>query len=327
MSKVKCHKSNVNYLIMKIFFASSSNFGEVALQKMVESGMKPDALITAPDKKQGRGQKIKPLSIKKKVEEIGIEVREADNSIEFHRIIESEKPDVVTVAGFKVIIKKETLDIAEFVNIHPSLLPRYRGATPIQTAILDGVKESGVTIIKMNERIDQGPVIIQEKFIFDNNIKYKEAEEKLAEIGAVLVVKTLSLFMEGKIIPLEQDEEQATYTTLLEKKDGKIDWKKSAVEIERKVRAFNPWPSAYTTLNGKMIKIIEAEVQEQTEAGPFGEPGKTYLGTNHSVAVQTGEGFLLVKKLQIQGEKPTSAEEFIRKNIDVIGDVLDFNSI
>jgi methionyl-tRNA formyltransferase len=312
---------------MKIFFASSSNFGEVALQKMVESGMKPDALITAPDKKQGRGQKIKPLSIKKKVEEIGIEVREADNSIEFHRIIESEKPDVVTVAGFKVIIKKETLDIAEFVNIHPSLLPRYRGATPIQTAILDGVKESGVTIIKMNERIDQGPVIIQEKFIFDNNIKYKEAEEKLAEIGAVLVVKTLSLFMEGKIIPIEQDEEQATYTTLLEKKDGNIDWKKSAVEIERKVRAFNPWPSTYTTLNGKMIKIIEAEVQEQTEAGPFGEPGKTYLGTNHSVAVQTGEGFLLVKKLQIQGEKPTSAEEFIRKNIDVIGDVLDFNSI
>ncbi|MCF7845275.1 MAG: methionyl-tRNA formyltransferase [Candidatus Pacebacteria bacterium] len=306
---------------MKIFFASSSVFGEIALKKMIENGVSFSALITAPDKKNGRGQVVKPLSIKKTAEELGIKIKEADNSSQFDQVIESEKPDMVIVAGFKVIISKETLRKSLFINIHPSLLPEYRGATPIQTAIIDGKEESGVTIIKMSEKVDQGPVVVQKSFFFSNKATYKRAEKELALLGAVILAEKIEDLFQGKITLEEQDEKKATYTNLLKKEDGRINWNESAELIERRVRALNPWPSTYTTLNGKNIKILEAEVQQQTEVGPFGDPGKTYLGTNHSVAVQTGENFLLIKKLQREGEKEKTSEDFIRSNIDLIGEI------
>jgi methionyl-tRNA formyltransferase len=306
---------------MKIFFASSSVFGEIALRKMIESGVSFSALITAPDKKNGRGQVVKPLSIKKTAEESGVKIKEADNSSQFDQVIENEKPDMVVVAGFKVIISKETLKKSLFINIHPSLLPEYRGATPIQTAIIDGKEESGVTIIKMNEKVDQGPVVVQKSFFFSNKATYKRAEKELASLGAVILAEKIDDLFQGKISFKEQDENKATYTNLFKKEDGKINWNESAELIERKIRALNPWPSTYTTLNGKNIKILEAEIQQQTEVGPFGGPGKTYLGTNHSVAVQTGKNFLLIKKLQREGEKEKTSEDFIRSNIDLIGQV------
>ncbi|MEA2092500.1 MAG: methionyl-tRNA formyltransferase [Patescibacteria group bacterium] len=306
---------------MKIFFASSSVFGEIALKKMIESEVSFSALITAPDKKCGRGQQIKPLSIKKTAENFKIKIKEADNSSQFDQVIENEKPDIVIVAGFKVIISKKTLDKSLFVNIHPSLLPEYRGATPIQTAIIDGKEEGGVTIIKMNEKIDQGPVMTQKSFFFSNKATYKRAEKELANLGAVILAEKIDDLFQGKISFKEQDEKKATYTNLLKKEDGKINWGESADLIERKIRALNPWPSTYTTLDGKNIKILEAEVQQQTEVGPFGNLGKTYLGTNHLIAVQTGENFLLIKKLQREGEKEKTSEDFIRSNINLIGHI------
>ncbi len=319
MSKVKCHKSNVNYLIMKIFFASSSEFGKIALEKMIECGVSFSALITAPDKKYGRGQVLKPLPIKKVGEDFELEIKEADNAVQFDQIIESEKPDIVVVAGFKVIISKKTIEKSFFANIHPSLLPKYRGATPIQTAIMNGDEESGVSVIKMNEKIDQGPVVAQKSFFFSNRIEYKRAEKELANLGAVLLAEKIDDIFQKKVTLREQKDEEATYTHLFQKKDGKINWNESAEAIERKIRALNPWPSTYTTLDNKIIKILEGEVQEQTEVGPFGDPGKTYLGTNHSVAVQTGKNFLLVKKLQREGEKVKTSEEFIKNNLELIG--------
>ncbi len=147
----------------------------------------------------------------------------------------------------------------------------------------------------------------------------KEAEKLLAELGAVLFLEIMEELLQGKIELKEQEETEATYTNLFKKDDGKINWNESAEVIERKIRALNPWPSTYTTLDGKNIKILEADIQQQTEMGPFGDPGKTYLGTNHSIAVQTRKDFLLIKKLRREGERERISEDFIRNNIRLIG--------
>ncbi len=307
---------------MKIFFASSSNFGEIALNRMINNGIKPSVLITAPDKRSERGQKIKQLPIKSFAQKNKIKVKEAEKKEDFHKIILKERPDLVIVAGFKIIIPEETIKISEFINIHPSLLPKYRGATPIQTTIIDGVKTSGTTIIKMNEKMDQGPIIAQREAFLEESINYKDVEERLAKVGGDLVSEKAIPFLNGEIAPREQDENQATYTKMLKKDDGRINWKESAEIIEKKVRALNPWPSTYSTINGKIIKILKAEIQKQTGICPVGDPGKTYLGTNHSIAVQTGKDFILIKKLQIEGKKPTTAEDFIKGNINLIGSTL-----
>jgi methionyl-tRNA formyltransferase len=308
---------------MKIIFVSNSQFGVKVLQRLLENNMSPFCLVSSSDKKIGRGQQLKSLFIKDFTKEKGIEIKEADSHQEFHKIIEKEKPDLVLVTATGMIIKKETLDLSFFINIHPSLLPKYRGATPIQNAIINNEKKSGVSIIKMSHKIDSGPIIAQEEFIFDDQITYKDAEEKLAIIGADLTSKILPLIQNNKVLLKEQDENEATYTETLCKEDGKIDWNEPAKIIERKIRALNPWPGTYSHINNKRFKILDAEVQEQTENGPFGEPGKIYLGTNYTLAIQTGKDFLLIKELQLEGKNPTLSRDFLQGNIDSIGVVLN----
>ncbi len=309
---------------MKIAFASSSSFGEIVLKEMIKNNTKPSLVITTPDKKMGRGQKIKPIPIKETAINNEIRVKEAENKKSFHEIIEKENPDAVIVAGMGIIIAPETLSLSSFINIHPSLLPLYRGPSPIQWSIMDKVEKSGVTIIKMNEKIDQGPIIGKREVPFHSKINYKEAEKILAIHGAELVLELIPAFLEEKIIPEEQNEKEATYTQILKKENGKIDWTKPADIIESKIRALNPWPGTYTKANGKNIKILKASIQEQTENGPFGSPGTIYLGTNDSIAVQTGKDFLLIEELQEEGKKPTPAKDFLLGNIDLIGSVLHY---
>ncbi len=307
---------------MKTILLSNSPFGEIILKKLIDQKSKPSLLITFSDKKSGRGQQEKSLSIKDFAINQGIETKEADTKEEVHEIIAKEKPDVVVVTAFGIIIPKETLDLSFFINIHPSLLPKYRGATPIQSAIIEGTQKTGVSIIKMNEKIDEGPIIIQKEALLDQNINYKKAEEFLAHIAGDLLIKTLSLIKENKVEFKDQSKE-ATYTKTFKKEDGKITWNKPAEVIKRKVRALNPWPGTYCYLNDKVFKILEADIQEQTNSGPFGQCGKIYLGTNYTIAVQTGKDFLLVKKLQIEGKPPTSSKDFLQGNIDLIGSILE----
>jgi methionyl-tRNA formyltransferase len=308
---------------MKIIFVSNSQFGVIVLKRLSENNIVPFCLISSSDKKIGRGQQTKSLFIKEFAREKNIDIKEADSHQELHKIIKEESPDLVLVTAIGMIIKKETIDLSFFVNIHPSLLPKYRGATPIQNAIINDERKNGVSLIKMSHKIDSGPIIIQEEIIFDKNINYKGAEEKLAIIGADLTIKVLPLIQENQIILKEQDENEATYTEILSKKDGEINWNEPAKIIERKIRALNPWPGTYSHINNKRFKILDAEVQEQTENGPFGEPGKIYLGTNYTLAVQTGKDFLLIKELQLEGKNPTLSKDFLQGNIDSIGVVLN----
>lgn len=307
---------------MKIIFVSNSQFGVKVLGRLLENNILPFCLISSSDKKIGRGHQIKSSFIKDFAREKNIKIKEADSHQEFHKIVETEKPDLVLVTATGMIIKKETLDLSFFMNIHPSLLPKYRGATPIQTAIMNGEKKNGVSLIKMSHKIDSGPIIVQEEVVFDNLVNYEEAEEALALKGADLAIKLFPLIQEEKFVLKEQDENEATYTETLSKDDGKIDWSEPAKIIERKIRALNPWPGTYSHIDNKRFKVLDAEVQEQTESGPFGEPGKIYLGTNYTLAVQTGKDFLLIKKLQIESKKPTSSKDFLQGNINSIGAIL-----
>ncbi len=307
---------------MKIVFASNSPFGTIILKELLKRKIKPYQLITFSDKKSGRGKEIKQLPIKEFAIKEGIKIKESDTKEEFHKVMEKENPDFVIVAGFSIIILPETLKLSKFINVHPSLLPKYRGSTPIQTAILNGDRESGTTIIEMNDKIDQGLILSQEIVPFHDKINYKEAEEMLAKKGGEMLANLLPSLINKTIIPKKQDDSLASYTNTLTKKDGKINWNESAEIIERKIRAFNPWPGTYTTLNNKILKIHSADVQKITKAGPFGPPGKMYLGTNNTIAIQTKKDFLLVKNLQVEGGKSSNSKDFIQGNMNLMGDIL-----
>ncbi len=304
---------------MNIAFASNSPFGAVIFKTLIKNSIKPSLLITGPDKKEEKDQEVQTLLIRDLAREESIKIEEAETEEDFHRIIEENSPEMVIVASFGIIVSPETLALSNFINVHPSLLPKYRGPTPIQSAIIDGEEKTGVSLIMMNEKIDQGPIIAQSEVPLTPSIDYKKLEETLALEGSNLLIKTIPLVLKEEATLTPQNEEDATYTKLFTKSDGKINWEENAELIERKIRAYNPWPGTYSKMGEKLFKILDAEVQKQTEAGPFGDLGKVYLGTNDTLAVQTGKDFLLIKKLQIEGKNSTTSDDYLRGNMQSIG--------
>ena len=333
---------------MKIIFIGTSEFASIVLEQLIGSGYSPVLIITETDKPAGRNQVLTFPPVKITAQKYGISVDQPEkiknyklknqslgstSKLRFFSIRRSNhlKPDLIVVASYGQIIPQEILDMPKHgcLNVHPSLLPEYRGASPIQKAILNGDKKTGVTIIQMTEKIDSGPIVAIEKLEMKSQINYQELHNELANLGGNLLVKTIPLWVNGKIMTKSQDESKATYTEIITKKYGKIDWSTSATEIERKIRAFNPWPGTYTfyedkkTSENKMIKILDAEIQEQTSNGPFGPLGKVYIATNNKLAVQTGKDFLIIKKLQMENKKPVNVEDFINGNIDFIGTIFN----
>ena len=206
--------------------------------------------------------------------------------------IENYRPDLIIVAAYGQILPKEILDIPKYgcLNVHPSLLPKYRGPSPIQAAILNGDNEAGVTIINMTEKVDAGPIISNSKFKIQNSkLTYKELHDELAKLGAKLLLKTIPEWIAGKIKPKTQDETKATYTKIIKKEDGRIDWKKPAEYIERQVRALNPWPGTYTFYKSKILKILKTEIINDK---------------------------LIIKEVHLAGKKPMSFEDFFRGHND-----------
>ena len=237
----------------KIIFIGTSEFAVPALESLLKNNYKIITVITSPDKPVGRKQEITPTPIKRIAEKYQLPVIQPENILDIKSKILNLKPDLIIVASYGKIIPKSILDIplSKSLNIHPSLLPKHRGPSPIQTVILNGDKKTGITIMLMDEKMDHGPVVSQMEIDIKPDENYEDLEKRLSQESGNFLIKTLPLYLNDKIKPIKQDENKASYTKILSRKQGEIDLNKSALEIERKIRAFYPWPGTWFYLDKK----------------------------------------------------------------------------
>ena len=312
---------------IKIIFIGTSEFAVPSFRALLrDKDFDIRAVISQPDKKVGRKQELTPPPIKTEANKHKISVQQPLKIHEARSKI--QEVDLIVVISYGQIIPKNILDIPKFgaVNVHGSLLPKYRGAACIQAPILAGDKETGLTIIKMDENIDTVPILHQVKLSLGGDETSTSLHDKLAKLSAEVLSEVLKNYVAGIVKPIPQDESKSSYVSQLKKEDGRIDWQKSATEIERMVRAFNPWPGTFSELgimnyeSGKsIIKILEVK-NEILEINKH-KVGELFLD-NGKLAVQCGQDALVIKKLQLAGKKPMSAEEFLRGHENFIGEVL-----
>ena len=297
---------------MKIVFMGTPDFAVGALEALVEAGHEVVAVVTQPDKPKGRGKEMQQTPVKACALKHNIEVFQPVKikTPEAVEVLKGYGADLFVVAAFGQILSKEILDMPKFgcVNIHASLLPKYRGAAPIQWAILDGEKETGVTIMQMNEGLDTGDMLTKVIVPIEDTDTGESLFDKLAEAGAKLLIETIPQIEAGTLHPEAQDDSLSTYAKMIKKEMGLIDWKKEAVVLERLVRGMNSWPSAYTHFNGKTLKVWEAGV-ELKEAKA--EPGTVVEVTKNSIKVQTGQDLLVLKQIQLEGKKRMDVASFL----------------
>ena len=304
---------------MNIVFMGSPAFAVPALKELVSSEYDVVAVYTQPDKPVGRGRIASQTDVKRVAVEHGIEVRQVQSFADAGTVasLAQLNPDVIVVAAFGHILPPQVLAIPPFgcINLHPSLLPRYRGPTPIPAAILSGDEYTGATIMVVNQRIDSGPILTQRRVDITPEDTTGSLTTKLAQIAAHLLIETLPPWFSRSLAPQTQREEDATYSKLLSKKEGEIDWQLPAPDIWRRVRAFYPWPGCYTTWQGKVLKIVEGIPLP----GERGETGRVLSLGRGEVGVKCGEGILSLLRLQLEGRSEMDAEEFLRGQRDFIG--------
>ena len=298
---------------MRIVFMGTPDFSVPALEALVEGGHEVVAAITQPDKPKGRGKAVLMTPVKEKAMELGIPVYQPVKvrEPEFVEKLRQMEPDAIVVVAFGQILPKSILEIPRYgcVNIHASLLPKYRGAAPIQWAVIDGERESGVTTMFMNEGLDTGDMLEKEAVTLDPKETGGSLHDKLSAIGGRLILSTLKGLEDGTLKGTPQTDEGTCYAKMLKKSRGDIDWTMDAAAIERLIRGLNPWPSAYTCLHGKTLKIWDGDVLER-EYGV--EPGTVAEVAKDRLVVQTGQGSLAIRSLQLEGKKRMDAGDFLR---------------
>ena len=307
---------------MKIIFMGTPDFAVGTLRSLAEAGHEITLVVSQPDKPKGRGHAMVPTPVKAVTEELGIPVFQPVKIREAKDVLEKTEADVCVVAAFGQIIPASILHMKKYgcINVHASLLPKYRGAAPIQWAVIDGEKESGVTIMQMDEGLDTGDMLAKAIVPLDEKETGGSLFDKLSEAGGRLCVETLAKLEKGEITPEKQGESPTAYASMLDKKMGNIDWNKSAVVIERLVRGLNPWPSAYTHLDGKTLKIWACDVLPQSASK--GESGEILEVTKDAIHVQTGDGILVLREIQLAGKARMDAGAFLRGYKVVPGTVL-----
>ena len=298
---------------MKVIFMGTPDFSVGTLEALVEAGHEVCLVVTQPDKPKGRGKEMQFTPVKEAALAHGIEVYQP-RKIREPECVEKLKQynaDIMVVIAFGQILPKEILEMTPYgcVNVHASLLPKYRGAAPIQWSIIDGEEVTGVTTMQMDEGLDTGDMLLKTEVPITAEETGESLHDKLAEAGAALCVETLAKLQEGSIVPEKQGESPTAYAKMLDKKLGNIDWTTSAVAIERLVRGLNSWPSAYTHWNQKVMKIWKAEVVADNSGK---EPGEVAKVEKDGFYVQTGDGLLKVLELQIPGKKRMDAGAFLR---------------
>ena len=317
---------------MRIVFMGTPDFARCALEKIIEAGHEVVLVVTQPDKPKGRSGELQVSDVKACAVEHGIPVFQPVRIKLPENVAELKKyeADIYVVAAFGQILSKEILDIPKFgcVNIHASLLPKYRGAAPIQQAILDGEKTTGVTIMQMAAGMDTGDILIQREIPIDDNETGGGLFDKLSDLGGELIVEALPLIEQGKLTPIPQDEALATKCGKLSKDMGKIDFNNDAVTIRNLVRGLNPWPSAFTSYEGKLLKIWEAKIAKgsgSTDPDALGSkhvPGQIIAVGKEFFTVACGNGSLEITQVQLEGKKRMAVKDFLLGNKVTCGMIL-----
>lgn len=289
------------------------DFSVGTLEALVQAGHEVVLAVTQPDKPKGRGGKMQYTPVKEKALEYDIPVFQPVKVREKSCVekLDSYKADVMVVVAFGQILPREILELTPYgcINVHASLLPKYRGAAPIQWSIIDGETVTGVTTMQMDEGLDTGDMLLKTEVPLEPDETGGSLHDKLSAAGAKLCVETLKALEEKTVTPEKQGETPTKYARMLDKELGKIDWTKDAASIERLVRGLNPWPSAYTSWEGKTMKIWSAEVVDRECKAPCGTVAEV---TKTDFSVQTGKGLLKVTELQIPGKKRMAADAFLR---------------
>lgn len=311
---------------MRTVFMGTPDFSVGTLEAIAAAGHEIVGVVTQPDKQKGRGKQVQPTPVKEAALRLGLPVFQPVKvrDPEFVEKLKELNPEVIVVVAFGQLIPQTILDLPKYgcINVHASLLPAYRGAAPIQWAVINGETQSGVTIMRMDAGLDTGDMLTKTVVPLSAEETAGSLFEKLSEAGAQLLVETLKGLENGTVIPEKQPEESTTeYARMIKKEDGNIDWTQNAEKIERLIRGMNPWPSAYTKLNGKTVKIWKARVValiggDLFSALPGQDParhaGEIWAADESGIHVRTGNGILVVEELQMEGKKRMTVQDFLR---------------
>jgi methionyl-tRNA formyltransferase len=294
----------------RIVYMGSPEFALPALERLAAS-YEISGVVTQPDRPAGRGRESKAPPVKLLAQRLGLPVIQPERlkSPEVMTQLQAWKPDLIVVAAFGQILRPAVLEVPPLgcINIHGSLLPRWRGAAPVQAALLNGDSETGVTIMLMDPGVDTGPMLSQVKLAILPDDTSGSLGKRMAELGASLLLETLPAYLEGKCIPQAQDDSQATYAPLIKKEDGALDFNQPAQALERRVRAFNPWPGAYLPWQGQPLKVHTARAMPTATR----QPGLRLIHEDLP-AISTAEGLLALLSVQPAGKKPMSGQDFLR---------------
>lgn len=300
---------------MRIVFMGTPDFSVPALNALADSRHEVTAVVTQPDKPKGRGNGISMSPVKEAALCRKIPVYQPERARDAAFIEEMKKlsPDVMVVIAFGQILSKELLCVPAYgcVNIHASLLPKYRGASPIQWAVLNGEKETGITTMMMDEGMDTGDILEKRVIALDKKETGGSLFDRLSMMGGELILSTLDKLEKGTLVRTPQDHEAATYVKKIPKSFGEIDWSKDAVSIERLIRGLDPWPSAYTWLHGRLLKLWAGDVSE-VDKDNQAECGVILSASEDGLRIQTGNGILNITSLQIEGKKRMDTGAFLR---------------
>lgn len=306
---------------MNIIFMGTPDLSVPSLEKLYNENHSIDLVITQPDKRKGRGKKLLPTPVKNKANKLDLEVFQPKNvnSLESIERINKLNPDVIVVVAYGQILKEEILSIPKYgcINVHTSLLPKYRGAAPINWAILNGEKETGVTTMIMEKGLDTGDMLLKEKLVIDDELTVGELHDNLMNMGAELIVKTLEKIEDLKPIP--QDDNLSSYAPKMDKTIGKIDWAETKEKIKNLVRGTNPFPGSYSYYKGKKFKIYKVDIDEKLYSGKLGQITDV---NNEGIFVKVKNGTIIIKEVQFPGKKKIKVSEYIRGNEIEVGTIL-----
>ena len=305
--------------INRIVFMGTPEFAVPSLRVLLEKGENVVCVVTQPDRPKGRGRKVLPPPVKELALQAAIPVLQPERLTgdDFHAALSNFAPDIITLTAYGKILPGRIINLPPLgtINVHGSLLPKYRGAAPIQWALINGETETGITIMQMDAGVDTGDILLQDKIPVEREDTAGTLSVKLAEVGAQALAKALDLLRQDKLKPVKQDAGQASLAPLLKKEDGLVDWSQSAAQISGLIRGLDPWPATYTTLSGKRLRLFSPETADNNHCrDSFSEPGTVCRADRDGLLVTTGNGCLLIKEVQAEGSRRMAVAAFVSGN-------------